>query len=70
MAFIIWPDDKTVQEFKIAKGGIVINGTGFMPDTEVEKLGHRLFAVHPDENVRCTKDDDGSYRYNGKPLGT
>ena len=68
MAWIVWPDTKTVSRYKIEKGGIHIIGHGFMPDPEVDKINHRLFAVHPDENSLCSRDSEGHILYKGKPL--
>jgi len=68
MAWIIWPTTKIVSRYKIAKGGIEIIGHGFMPDTEVDNLNHRIFTVHPDRNSLCSRDIEGNILYQGKPL--
>ena len=68
MSYIIWPDLKSVATFNVAKGGITIEGHGFMPDSEVDKLNHRLFATHPDVNPLCSRDEEGYVLYKGQRL--
>lgn len=68
MSYIIWPDLKSVATFDIAKGGITIEGHGFMPDSEVDDLNHRLFSIHPDVNPLCSRDEEGYVLYKGQRL--
>ena len=72
MAWYVDADGKTVHRYTQVAGGIKLSlatgGEGFMPQEEVEKCNHRLFAVHPDMNRNCTRDTDGVIVYRGERL--
>ena len=62
MAYYIEEDGKTVVRYRCRfnPDGIELPDGRVVPDG---KYNDRIFAVHPDENTRMRKNEDGVYEY-------
>jgi len=62
MAYYIEEDGKTVVRYRarFKPDGIALPDGRFVPDGI---YNDRIFAVHPDENTRMRKNEDGVYEY-------
>jgi hypothetical protein len=58
--YFIDTDGKTVLRARIHSSGIILENGTVVPEA---KVGPRLFAVHPDENSLCRREEDGTISY-------
>lgn len=69
------PDGSTVHNVIVARvppdrpGADFIRRVDTGETIDVTRLAARLFAVHPDDNVNCWREPDGTIAYRPGPVG-
>lgn len=61
MSWYIEADGTTVVEAGVHRNGIGLSDGRVLPETSVHL--RRLFAIHPDQNTFCRREEDGTISY-------